>query len=379
MVPTPGFANSDSENIDIIVELQSGWNLVGLPLAVESNFYQDLFPTSVSGTLYGFNGIYTSESELTPGSGYWLNSSDVDSAIISGVPISNMTISLDQGWNLISGVSETTNLSAISDPGEIIIPGTVYGFTGAYSGASELSPGQGYWINANADGDITISIGSAARTITSFSDRTKEANRLSFGGSDLYFGVSIPEQEMPSYQLPPKPPAGTFDVRFKDGLRLVKDYSEIEVMPTSETLTIDYDIKVDADNHYNWVLTSENGEDYILEKTGEIIVPSSDRFILKREPALPETFTLYQNYPNPFNPITSLRYDLPERVQVTLTIYDMLGKQITQLVNSTQESGIKIVQWDATDNMGRPVSAGVYLYQIKAVEFVQTKKMVLLR
>jgi hypothetical protein len=108
-------------------------------------------------------------------------------------------------------------------------------------------------------------------------------------------------------------------------------------------------------------------------------VPSSDRFILKREPALPETFTLYQNYPNPFNPITSLRYDLHERVQVTLTIYDMLGREIAQLVNSTQEAGIKVVHWDATDNMGRPVSAGVYLYQIQAVEFVQTKKMVLLK
>ncbi|SVC99266.1 uncharacterized protein METZ01_LOCUS352120, partial [marine metagenome] len=167
--------------------------------------------------------------------------------------------------------------------------------------------------------------------------------------------------------------------RFKDGWRLVKDYGEVEVMNTTETLTIAYGIQVDAGNHYNWVLTSENGEDYILKNTGEIVVPSSDRFILKREPALPETFTLYQNYPNPFNPITSLRYDLPERVQVTLTIYDMLGKQITQLVNSIQESGIKIVQWDATDNMGRPVSAGVYLYQIQAVEFVQTKKMVLLK
>ena len=238
MVPTPGFANSDLENIDIIVELLSGWNLVGLPLAVESNFYQDLFPTSVLGTLYGFNGIYTSESELTSGSGYWLNFSDVDSSIISGVPISNMTISLDQGWNLISGISETTNLSAIYDPGEIIIPGTVYGFTGTYSAASELSPGQGYWINASADGDVTISSGSSARTITSFSDRTKEANRLSFGGSDLYFGVSIPELEMPSYQLPPKPPAGGFDIRFTNDRRIVNNFGVVEVMNTTKTLTI---------------------------------------------------------------------------------------------------------------------------------------------
>ena len=62
-----------------------------------------------------------------------------------------------------------------------------------------------------------------------------------------------------------------------------------------------------------------------------------------------------------------------------LTVYDMLGRTIVQLVNTAQEAGFKSVQWDATDSMGRPVSAGVYLYQIQAGEFVQTKKMVLLK
>ena len=57
----------------------------------------------------------------------------------------------------------------------------------------------------------------------------------------------------------------------------------------------------------------------------------------------------------------------------------MLGREITQLVNTSQEAGFKSVQWDATDSMGRQVSAGVYLYQIHAGEFVQTKKMVLLK
>jgi hypothetical protein len=126
------------------------------------------------------------------------------------------------------------------------------------------------------------------------------------------------------------------------------------------------------------VLSSESG-DHILENTGEVTVPSADRFILKRESALPETFTLYQNYPNPFNPITTLRYDLPEQAYVTLTIYDMLGSEITRLVSTTQEAGFRLVQWSGTDNMGRAVSAGVYLYQIRAGEFVQTKKMVLLK
>ena len=94
---------------------------------------------------------------------------------------------------------------------------------------------------------------------------------------------------------------------------------------------------------------------------------------------IPEKFALAQNYPNPFNPITSLRYDLPEQAQVTLTIYDLTGREVTQLVNTTQEPGFKSVRWDATDRHGKPVSAGVYLYQIQAGKFVQTKKMVLLK
>jgi len=57
----------------------------------------------------------------------------------------------------------------------------------------------------------------------------------------------------------------------------------------------------------------------------------------------------------------------------------MLGREVTQLVNTTQEAGFKSVQWNATDSFGKPVSAGVYLYQIRAGESVQTKKMVLLK
>ena len=94
---------------------------------------------------------------------------------------------------------------------------------------------------------------------------------------------------------------------------------------------------------------------------------------------IPEDFSVYQNYPNPFNPITNLRYDLPEQAQVTVIVYDQLGREVTQLVNTTQEAGFRSVQWNATNMHGKPVSAGVYLYQIRAGEFVQTRKMVLLK
>ena len=98
------------------------------------------------------------------------------------------------------------------------------------------------------------------------------------------------------------------------------------------------------------------------------------------EPAnVPGSFVLHPAYPNPFNPITALRYDLPKQAQVTLTVYDLMGREITQLVNTNQDAGYRSVQWDATDMHGKPVGAGVYFYQIHAGEFVQTRKMVLLK
>ena len=94
---------------------------------------------------------------------------------------------------------------------------------------------------------------------------------------------------------------------------------------------------------------------------------------------IPSSFSLHQNYPNPFNPVTTLRYDLPENGLVNITIYDMLGNIINQLVNEAQNSGYKSIQWDATNYQGQPVSAGVYIYRIEAGDFRQTKKMILLK
>jgi hypothetical protein len=97
------------------------------------------------------------------------------------------------------------------------------------------------------------------------------------------------------------------------------------------------------------------------------------------EHTMPIKYALHQNYPNPFNPTTTLRYDLPETGLVKINIYDMLGKHIKILINQTQDAGYKSVIWDATNDYGKPVSAGIYLYQIQAGEYMQTKKMVLLK
>jgi hypothetical protein len=100
---------------------------------------------------------------------------------------------------------------------------------------------------------------------------------------------------------------------------------------------------------------------------------------VNEENMIPDVFALHQNYPNPFNPVTTLRYDLPENGLVNITIYDMLGRQVKTLINQTQDAGYRSIIWDATNDYGKPVSAGIYLYQIQAGENISTKKMVLLK
>jgi hypothetical protein len=94
---------------------------------------------------------------------------------------------------------------------------------------------------------------------------------------------------------------------------------------------------------------------------------------------IPEASALHQNYPNPFNPVTTLRYDLPEPSNVNIIIYDMLGRQVKTLINQNQDAGHKSIRWNATNDYGKPVSAGVYFYRIQAGQFRQIKKMVLLK
>jgi len=84
----------------------------------------------------------------------------------------------------------------------------------------------------------------------------------------------------------------------------------------------------------------------------------------------PEKFRSHQNYPNSFNPVTNISYDLTEKSFVNITIYDLLGNVLNKLVNTNQLSGYKTIQWNATNNEVKPVSAGVYIYSIDTGECI---------
>lgn len=92
------------------------------------------------------------------------------------------------------------------------------------------------------------------------------------------------------------------------------------------------------------------------------------------ETIIPKDFKLYQNYPNPFNPVTNIQYDLPKDNIVTIKIYDILGKQVTELINEFKPAGSYLISFD-----GSKLGSGIYFYKIETKDFVQTKRMLLVK
>ena len=99
----------------------------------------------------------------------------------------------------------------------------------------------------------------------------------------------------------------------------------------------------------------------------------------EKSSGLPNEFDLSQNYPNPFNPVTTIAYALPKQANVRLIIYNLLGQEIARLVDNGQEAGFYSVRWNGRTSGGSLAASGIYFYRLIAGDFVETKKMMLLR
>jgi hypothetical protein len=100
--------------------------------------------------------------------------------------------------------------------------------------------------------------------------------------------------------------------------------------------------------------------------------------------ALPQQFALSQNYPNPFNPETAIKYQLPNRAQVELVVYDLHGRRVALLESGPKTAGPHLVRWDGRDGAGNRVSSGIYFYRLEAASpagtvMVLTKKMTVMK
>jgi hypothetical protein len=353
-----------------------GWNMIGLSVGVEDQNVSIIFPEAINGTLYSFDGSYILEENLVNGQGYWLRFDNAGSTTISGTPINELTISLSEGWNMVSGISTPVGVDFIIDPSGLIILGTVYGFDGSYFSESTIETGYGYWLRSVSDGEITLSESGNSRKMARVR-LPESANTLRINGQTLYFGVDIPYHDRLSYSLPPKPPAGAFDMRFEGDWKYTGKSGTMELMANSDYVNMEYVVHDDG----NWeLIDSKNSSIYNLTGSGTLIISgNSTEFYLRKVPSLPSQYSLLQNYPNPFNPVTFITYTNLEMSYIEVLVYNLAGQEINKLVSEIKAPGQYSISWDGTDNLGNPVASGVYFYSFHGNRFSDMKKMILMK
>ncbi|KUO63563.1 hypothetical protein APF79_11630 [bacterium BRH_c32] len=133
-------------------------------------------------------------------------------------------------------------------------------------------------------------------------------------------------------------------------------------------------------SYENRLIIGSRMNDNFAVNTGSAYFYTLDKLFPSLQPKfIPTEFQLYQSYPNPFNSFTTIKYDLSTKVNVNITIYDILGRKVLELINQEEEWGRKQVTWNGKNAMGIPVASGIYIYQITTPLFTNAKKMMLIK
>jgi choice-of-anchor B domain-containing protein len=357
----------------IQVGFMEGWNLIGLPIYGNDLPYNELYSGSIEGTLYGFDASYFPSGEVAGGEGYWLMFDQSATTTFSGELIDNYTISLNENWNMISGIGYAVEVNAIIDEDNLIIPGTVYGFDGGYFETETIEPGYGYWLRSSGEGEISLSSSAPLTKYRQFQP-PENLNTLTVNTTSLYFGKDIKVENPTSYTLPPKPPEPSTDIRFSGDTKLcTSDECVIEVMNDRQPLVIECGIKEGE----SWEIIEENGN--VFECSGVQVLEFDDElesFVLRKSnsPKVPIGFAFFPAHPNPFNPVTTIQFSVPELSKVKMSVYDIQGRLVETLVNEQLSPGNHRAQWNAGG-----VSSGIYIVLFEENEQRKIQKVVLMK
>lgn len=178
-----------------------------------------------------------------------------------------------------------------------------------------------------------------------------------------------------------------FGVNISENLDLVKSF--IDAFEITFPVLMDSTQKV-VNDYLQFVSTSPFPLDYIIDQQGKVAYHNTEYNprrmteiinnllhpigVERSITSTPLSYRLKQNYPNPFNPATQIEFSLPVSSKVSLVIYNLLGQEIARLIDGEQAAGVHSVIWEATN-----LSTGIYFYRIQAGDFVQTRKMLLLK
>ncbi len=397
-------ANSGSSSVSVYfnafsVATTAGWNMLSIPSVLNDYARTAVYPNA-SSNAFLYEGGYQVRDTLANGVGYWVKFDSAGSVFYSGRLILHDTVSVVNGWNLIGSIGVSVPVDSVVSVPPGLTVSNYFLYNGAYQVASSLDPGQAYWIRAAGSGALVLNAPGALSSkplprITADAG-IPGANSLELtdngGHREALFFSGRPEviaRNAERAVLPPVPPEGSFDVRFSgDRYFAGVEAGREEIVPIQlrgVAFPIRLHWNVDPAESGGWTLL-HGGQSTPLVRTGSIELSAAAAGGLLRlasgspeNMAIPAAYYLSQNYPNPFNPSTTIGYGLPVRSSVRLTVVDLLGREVADLVNTVQDAGSYTATWMAQ------VPSGVYFYRLKTAPvvgrggFEETRKLVVLR
>ena len=374
-------------NFGLAVEINNGWNTVSVPgINPDGQDVDTWWPGKVpASSVYKMLGGYIPVTTTIPGEGYWMkhiganvyNTGDEwPEGGIERIP--NEPIIAEAGWNLIGGYEIVVSAASLTTTPPGLITGIIYSYSDNYQIATTLEPGRGYFVKLTGAGQINMPGGFTKGSIELVEHFNKDWGRIIITDNvkkNFTLYAVKEETDLGLYELPPLPPEDAFDIRFESG-RIAENLNG--GIQTILMRGIDYPIKVKVKD-MNITLLQESGKKiYSNLSSGEEIIivdESIDKFLVVSDNMLtPSEYHLEQNYPNPFNPSTTIKFSVPKESNVNLSIYNVLGELVSTLVDEQMKEGYYEYEFNASK-----LASGIYIYRISADDFLETKKMVLLK
>ena len=416
----------------------SGWNLWGAPLTPFVDTMEVNIDDDFTGywTTYDYvdNG-YTYDGFLNKAAGYWLGTLEETEVDVLGAPsTTDEEAALDLGWNLLSNplvldvsldsmmvingnTSETLFYPDAVNAGWV---NSIYEYDGnGYVAPAVIQPWRGYWFSAllenltvtfpihkheepilardtreegwgiqlfastsNGAEDNLMMIGSHPEATDGFDNEFDEVRPPSAPGSRfVQLDVTHPEWAMPLGD------SFVRDIRAENSDGSNEDWT-VHISSSEDDVNLTWDVSQIPEEYVVGIDLDGDGIFQDLASFESISISAGTSFTLRvgadalavNGLAIPSEYLLNQNYPNPFNPTTTVKYGLPEVSDVMITIYDIKGREVVQLVNSVQKSaGYHTAVWDGMDASYNQVSTGLYFTRIEAGDFSKTIKMLFLK
>lgn len=348
----------------------SGWNLVSIPLILSDYKKTSVFPSTIS-EAYSFNGSYFANIILQNGTGYWLKFLQPTYFPFGGDSMDSINILLNAGWNLIGSVDHY-----IPAPDNPIIISFYYEYNNGFNITDSIIPGKTYLVKTSTSGEIQLGGSEYSKNHSEIN----QLNQLIFKIDNeyeqkLYFNT-IGSFFNKSFQMPPEVPYSNHDIRFASNKIIEtlnhKSNANIPINIKSISKKIKVRCILNNEEHdLNFFFNIQNSNSIRkikLENNFEYGIETNSlkhlSLMIKKISSVPSNFRLGQNYPNPFNNTTTIKFQIPKKINATITIYNLLGQEINQLVLNDLNNGFYEVKFD--ENLLGNLASGVYIYQFRA-------------